>query len=86
LNTSKHEHKFHIKITHKKDGSYLAQVVEIPCIIVQSDNKENLKDQITIAADKYFREFPEEHERILKIENGIEEMNTVIFQQMTITA
>jgi hypothetical protein len=55
-------------------------------MIVQSDNKENLKDQITIAADKYFREFPEEHERILKIENGVEEMNTATFEQMTITA
>jgi predicted RNase H-like HicB family nuclease len=86
LNKSKHDHKFNIKITRKNDGGYVAQVVEIPSMIVQSDNKENLKDQITIAADKYFREFPEEHERILKIENGVEEMNTATFEQMTITA
>jgi len=51
-----------------------------------SDNKENLKDQITLAADKFFREFPEEHERILKIENGFEETNMTTFEQMTITA
>lgn len=86
MNKSKHDHKFNIKITRKNDGGYVAQVIEIPCIIVQSDNKENLKDQITLAADKFFREFPEEHERILKIENGFEEINMTTFEQMTITA
>jgi len=61
--------------------------VEIPSIIVQSDKKEKLKDEITISMDNYFRAYPEEHERILRIEKGVEEMlETRTFEQMSITA
>ncbi len=37
--------------------------------------------------DNYFRAYPEEHERILRIEKGVEEMlETRTFEQMSITA
>ena len=87
LNGNTHDHKFNVKITEINNGTYIAQLIEIPGIIIQSDNKENIRDQITIAVDKYFRTFPEEHERIIKMATGVKEvLDRITFEQMIITA
>lgn len=87
MNKGKHEHHFNMKISQSIDGDFVAQVVEIPSITVQLEKRENLKDEITLAMDKYFRAYPEEDERILQLENGVKEMlETTTFEQMTIVA
>jgi len=87
MNGNRHGHKFNVKITEINNGTYIAQLVEFPGIIIQSDNKENIRDQITIAVGKHFRTFPEEHERIIKMELGAKEMlDRITFERMTIIA
>jgi predicted RNase H-like HicB family nuclease len=87
MDKSKHEHNLNVKISPDVDGNYVAQVVEIPSIVVQCDTKEKLKDEITLAMDSYFRVHPEEHERLLQMEKGIKEISeSTTFEQMTIVA
>lgn len=87
MDKSKHEHNFNVKIKRGVDGDYVAQLVEIPSVVVQCDTKEKLKDEITVAMDRYFRAYPEEHERLLQMEKGIKEISeSTTFEQMTIVA
>ena len=56
-------HKLSFKMQQTSVG-YLGQGVEIPAIIVESKSKQQLKDDLDVAIQCYFKSFPEEHDKI----------------------
>jgi predicted RNase H-like HicB family nuclease len=83
----KHNHQVNVKIQISTSGVYVAQVVEIPSIIVQCEKKEDIREEITEAINGYFDAFPEEHDKMNAHNKEILEplVPLCAFEAMTIT-
>jgi predicted RNase H-like HicB family nuclease len=51
---------------------YIAQVKEIPGLIVQADSKDKLEDEIMKSYNVYIKAFPEEHDKIFHKKQSVE--------------
>jgi predicted RNase H-like HicB family nuclease len=69
-----HFHEITLEVSQgaSGDGMYIAQVKEIPGIIVQADSKDKLHDEVLKSFDVYFEAFPEEHDKIFHKKQSIE--------------
>lgn len=61
---SGHNHDITLKIVKGVTGVYVAQVGEIPGIIVQAETKEKLVNELKKSLALYFEAFPAEHDKI----------------------
>lgn len=59
-----HTHSLTLKITKGVTGVHIAQVMEIPGIIVQAESKAKLENELKKSLDLYFEAFPAEHDKI----------------------
>ena len=76
------EPKVTISLTFKVQPTsegYLAQGVEIPAIVIESQNKTELDNDLNASAKCYFKSFPEQLDKfVLKNEEKIEKVNITI--------
>ncbi len=63
----KHDLSFHIR---KESKGYSAQCIEFPSIITQADTKKELQENMTDAANGYFKAFPEEYQKLHNQNSG----------------
>jgi predicted RNase H-like HicB family nuclease len=57
-----------LKITKGVTGVFIGQIPQIPGIIVQADDTEQLKEEAEKSLEIYFEAFPELHEQIVEAE------------------
>ncbi len=61
-----HEHHLQYHCHKGVTGEFIAQIVEVPEIIVHAPTKEAVKIMIKDAFNAYLNAFPEEHDKIFK--------------------
>lgn len=67
-----HKHDLNLKIEKWSSGTYTAQVVEVPSIIVQAETKAQLIDEVKVAFEGYIKAFPDEHNKLFHSQEHIE--------------
>jgi predicted RNase H-like HicB family nuclease len=52
-----------------KTGEYIGQCVELPGVIFHAPTEEGLQVKLNEALEAYYEAFPEEHDKLPKVEN-----------------
>lgn len=64
-NNEGHSHEFSFLTKVHDDGGFTARVMEIPAVIISSQNRELLESEIQEATLDYLKMFPDEHQKAL---------------------
>ena|SRR5687767_1873781 len=80
-NNHSHQHPFTLNIEKgMNDKILIGQIAEIPNIIVQGENKTELKKIALTAIKGYFQAFPDKHDKIFHRQKGKIEREEIILK------
>jgi len=68
MSTGQNLIKLQFKYKQSSQG-FIAQGVELPAIIIESVNVEQMKQDLDVATDCYFESFPEEKQKFILAES-----------------